>query len=174
MDHLLPFEYRAGLRFKLPAGIVLPLQAEVSPVGILGKNQRDLLFFAPSLDLELPRSGAPESRMLFIPDERVVAVAGSKAVRVELELVVDNASAKVARHAGIEPTRLVGHEINPELLHKAAAFYHLMGSGADSSASRKRHKRYERHGSVRPRNGGVRGLGSDGGSLGGRSGVCLS
>ena len=62
-----------------------------------------------------------------------------------IELVVDNASTKVARHAGIEPARLVGHEINPELLHKAAAFYHLMCSGADSSASRKGYEKLQRY-----------------------------
>jgi hypothetical protein len=59
--------------------------------------------------------------------------------------VLDNASAKVTRHASIEPARFIGDDVNPELLHEAAAFYHLMGSGADSSSSRKVREMFERY-----------------------------
>ena len=74
--------------------------------------------------------------------------------------MVDNASCKIARQAGVEPSRFVGHEINPESLHEAGGilppheqrsrFLGLPGKGMKDSRW---------YSGVRPRNGGGKDLG---------------
>jgi predicted urease superfamily metal-dependent hydrolase len=84
--------------------------------------------------------------MLFKPNEHVIAITRGEAVRIELELVFSDAAAQIAGESGVEPSRFVRHDVNPELFHaRVGILPALVRSGADSSASPTEHERFEQY-----------------------------
>jgi hypothetical protein len=86
----LPPDSRTSVWLEFPTGTFLPLQAEISPVGILGEDQGQPLLATPCLDLDFTVSRGSEIRVFLIPDEHVITISGSEAVWVELTLVPDD------------------------------------------------------------------------------------
>ena len=125
---------RVGLQH--PSRIVLPILAEVGPVRIVFQNQLQLLLAAPTFYLDLAHSGANRAGMMLIPDQRIELVARSETIGIQLFLMLYHPADDIRGEAGIQPSRLVRHDVNPKAFHAPEIVSCLKGSGADSSASR--------------------------------------
>src|SRR6478672_1790002 len=115
-----PLEPDKSIGFKLPAWIFFPLAAQIGPIRILGENEFQLLFPSPAFYLDFPHPCADGAPKRLTPYKHVELVLGGEAIRIQFVLVLKYAPWKLAGEANIQPSRLVGHDVNPVGLHACA------------------------------------------------------